>query len=135
MIIKFWRNFFHGPSGQRASLTREVLLKGKAEYGWPPCLDQLPFILKILFIFRTKQATQKTSYLNEEVNFTETLPPQLVFRGLTFVGKAGAYPGGGSQRCNEILDEDKIAKSAKHTSLRHQSIICYSKNDVRVYFI
>ncbi len=63
------------------------------------------------------------------------LPPQIVFPGLPFVSKAGAYPGGASQRCNEVLDEDKIAKSAKRTSLRHQSIICYSKNDVRVYFI
>ncbi len=42
------------------------------------------------------------------------LPPQLVFPGLIFVSKAGAYPGGASQRYNEVLDEDKIAENAKH---------------------
>ncbi len=56
------------------SIVREVLLKGKAQYSWPPStnLDQLLFILKILFTFFTKQAT------------LVSLPSQLVFPGLVF---------------------------------------------------
>ncbi len=49
--------------------SREVLLKGKDQYSWPPCTNKFrsaPFnIEKIINIF------YKTSYLNEEVNCTE----------------------------------------------------------------
>ncbi len=50
----------------------EVLLKGKAQYGWPPCTNKFrlaPFynenIIKVFY---------KTSYLIEEVNCTEPSP-------------------------------------------------------------
>ncbi len=52
-----------------AVLTREPLLKRKAQYSGPPCtnfLDQLISILQTLFSF-----FYKTSYLNEEVNCPE----------------------------------------------------------------
>ncbi len=84
------------------SSTREVLLKGKAQYSWPPCtkwFNQLLFILQILFTFFTKQATlmRRSTVLS--------LPPQLVFPAsafitthfypsLMFAGKAGSYPSG-----------------------------------------
>jgi hypothetical protein len=32
-------------------LTMEALQKGKSQYSWPPSLDQLLFMLKILFTF------------------------------------------------------------------------------------
>ncbi len=58
----------HKPLGVYA--TREVLLKGKAHYGRPPCSNQFrsaPFYIEnIINLF------YKTSYLNEEVNCTET---------------------------------------------------------------
>ncbi len=47
-------------SNQGLASTREVLLKGKAQYSWPPCINQFrsaPFILKILLTSSTKQAT------------------------------------------------------------------------------
>jgi hypothetical protein len=51
---------------------REVLLKGKAQYSWPPCTNQFrstPFYIEnIINLF------YKTSYLNEEVNCTEPSP-------------------------------------------------------------
>jgi hypothetical protein len=53
-------------------LSREVLLKGKAQYGWPPCTNQsisAPFYIEnIINLF------YKTSYFNEEVNSTEPSP-------------------------------------------------------------
>ncbi len=55
------------------TLTREVLLKGKAQYRITLLplisLDQLIFKAKMLFTF-----FYKTSYLNEEVNCTEPFP-------------------------------------------------------------
>ncbi len=39
---------------------RKALLKGKAQYSWPPCTNlfrSAPFYIKILFPFFTKQAT------------------------------------------------------------------------------
>ncbi len=51
---------------------REVLLKGKAQYSWPPCINQFrsaPFYIEnIINLF------YKTSYLNKEVNCTEPSP-------------------------------------------------------------
>jgi hypothetical protein len=53
-------------------LTRETLLKGKAQYNCPPCTNLLrssPFYIEnIIYIFN------KTSYLNEEVNRIEPSP-------------------------------------------------------------
>jgi hypothetical protein len=50
----------------------EVLLKGNAKYGWPPCTNQFrsaPFYTEnIINLF------YKTSYRNEEVNCTEPYP-------------------------------------------------------------
>ncbi len=50
----------------------EVLLKGKAEYSWPPCTNLFrldPFYIEnIIYLF------YKTSYLNEEVKCTEPSP-------------------------------------------------------------
>jgi len=54
------------------SYTREPLMKGKAQYSWPPCTNLLrlaPFYIEnIIYI------CYKTSYLNEEVNGTEPSP-------------------------------------------------------------
>ncbi len=56
--------------------SREVLLKGKAQYGWPPCTNQFrsaPFYIEnIINLF------YKTSYLNEEVNCTEPSPLAII---------------------------------------------------------
>jgi hypothetical protein len=53
-------------------LTKETLLKGKAQYTWPPCANLLtsaPFYIEnMINIFN------KTSYLNEEVNCSEPSP-------------------------------------------------------------
>jgi hypothetical protein len=53
-------------------LARELLLKGKALYNWPPCINLCRsatfYTDTIIFIF------YKTTYLNEEVNCTEPLP-------------------------------------------------------------
>ncbi len=50
----------------------EVLLKGKAQYGWPPCTNEFrsaPFYIEsIIYLFN------ETTYFNEEVNCTEPLP-------------------------------------------------------------
>jgi hypothetical protein len=60
-------------------LVKETLLKGKAQYSWPPCTNlfrSAPFYIEnIIYIFN------KTSYLNEEVNCTKP-SPQLAFPGL-----------------------------------------------------
>jgi len=59
-----------GSIGGRQSLRgkcREVFLKGKDQYGWPPCTYwfwSAPFNENIIDMF------YKTSYLNEEVNCT-----------------------------------------------------------------
>ncbi len=49
--------------------TREALLKGKAQYSWPPCpnwfVSAYFYIENIIYLF------YKTSYPNEEVNGTE----------------------------------------------------------------
>ncbi len=47
---------------------REVLLQGKAKYGWP-CTNQ--FISAPFYIKNIIKLFFKTSYLNEEVNCTE----------------------------------------------------------------
>ena len=50
-------------------LPREVLLKRKAQYGWPSCINLFklaPFYFEnIIYLF------YETSYLNKEVNYTE----------------------------------------------------------------
>jgi len=64
----------------------EVLLKGTAQDSWPPALtslDQLLFMLKILFMFASY-----TSCLNEEVNCTET-PPSTVSIPFTWAALSG----------------------------------------------
>jgi len=70
-------------------LVREVLLKGKTQYGWPPCTNQFrsaPFYIEnIINLF------YKTSYLNEEVNCIEPSPlvsipcPSLIFEPILIV--------------------------------------------------
>jgi hypothetical protein len=53
------------------SKAREVLLKGKAQYGWPPSTNQFrsaPFYIENIII----NLFYKTSYLNEEVNCTDS---------------------------------------------------------------
>ncbi len=52
--------------------TKEVLLKGKAQYNWSLCYN---YFNELLFIFK-KFITFfiETSYLNEEVNCSEPSP-------------------------------------------------------------
>jgi hypothetical protein len=60
------------------SRNREVLLKGKTQYSWPPCTSLFrwaPFKLKIMFMFLTKQATLMRR------STVQSLPLQLVFPG------------------------------------------------------
>jgi hypothetical protein len=57
---------------------REVLLRGKTQYSWPPCTNYFRsalFTLKILFSFFTQQAT----LMRKEVKLY--CPPLLVFTG------------------------------------------------------
>jgi len=61
----------------RISVGREVLLKGKSQYGWPPCINQFrsaPFYIEniINLFYNTKQATlmRRSTVLS--------LPPPLV---------------------------------------------------------
>ncbi len=53
-------------------LCKEVLLKGKAQYGWPPCTNQFrwaPFYIEnVMYLFH------KSNYLNEVVNCTKPSP-------------------------------------------------------------
>ncbi len=51
---------------------RESLLKGKAQYGWPPRPDQLRSVA--FYIENIIYLCYKTSYLNEEVKCTEPSP-------------------------------------------------------------
>ncbi len=51
---------------------REILLKGKAQYDWPPCTNQ--FRSAPLYIENIINLFYKTSYINEEVNCTEPSP-------------------------------------------------------------
>ncbi len=44
---------------------REPLLKGKAQYNWPPCLDQLVMVSQTLFTYLQNL---------KEVNRTESSP-------------------------------------------------------------
>jgi hypothetical protein len=53
-------------------LSRKVLLKGKTQYGWPPCTNR--FRSAPLYIENIINLFYKTSYLNEEVNCTEPSP-------------------------------------------------------------
>ncbi len=53
-------------------ITKEVLLKGKAQYSWPPCTNQ--FWSSPFYIENIINLSYKTSYLNEEVNCTEPSP-------------------------------------------------------------
>jgi len=59
--------------------TREVSLKGKAQYGWPPSTNQfktVPFCTEnIINLFYIKQATLIRR------SIVPSLPPQLVFPG------------------------------------------------------
>jgi hypothetical protein len=52
--------------------TSETLLKGKAQYSWPPCTNL--FISAPFYIENSIYIFNKTSYLNEEVNCTEPSP-------------------------------------------------------------
>jgi hypothetical protein len=54
---------------------KKVLLKGKAQYAWPPIKNQ--FRSAPLYIEDIINLFYKTSFLNEEVNCTE--PFNLVF--------------------------------------------------------
>ncbi len=68
-LDKRWVNFFFK---KYWSSTRESLLKGKHQYGWPPCtynLDQQLFRLKLFLSFSQ----------NEEVNRTESSFPSIRF--------------------------------------------------------
>ncbi len=49
--------------------TTEVLLRGKAQYSWPPCTNQ--FRSAPFYIENVMDLFYKTSYLNEEVNCTK----------------------------------------------------------------
>ncbi len=51
---------------------REPLLKGMAQYSWPPCTNQ--FRSAHFYIENMIYLGSKTSYLNEEVNCTEPSP-------------------------------------------------------------
>ncbi len=58
--------------------TREVLLKGKGKYSWPPCTYEFrsaPFILKILVTIFTKQVASMRR------SIVLSLPPLLAFPG------------------------------------------------------
>ncbi len=50
----------------------EVLLKGKVQYGWPPCTNQ--FRSAPFYIENTINLFYKTRYFNEEVICTESFP-------------------------------------------------------------
>ncbi len=52
--------------------SKEVLLKGKDQYGWPPCTNQ--FRSATLYIENIINLFYKTSYLNKKVNSTEPSP-------------------------------------------------------------
>jgi hypothetical protein len=57
--------------------TKEVFLKGKAQYDSSPSSDKLLFKLKILFALFTKQGTLKRRTI------ALSLPPHLAFPGPT----------------------------------------------------
>ncbi len=54
----------------------KLLLKGKAQYTWTPCV--LQFKLAAFDIANIINFFYKTSYLNEEVNRTEPSPPWVI---------------------------------------------------------
>ncbi len=66
------KTFWSGEVSKIWSITREPLLKGKAQYSWPPCTNLFRLvsfdIANIILLFH------KTSYLNEEVNCIEPSP-------------------------------------------------------------
>ncbi len=80
-------NFFR--SVLPISFSREVFLKGKAQYGWPPCTNK--FRLVPFYFENIIHLCFKTCYLNEEVNCTEP-SPHLLF-------PAFFYPSDKLQTC------------------------------------
>ncbi len=65
----YWNLIFSIKGENPVACTRESLLKGKDQYGWPPCTNYLRSAAfnteKSIFLY------YKISYLNEEVNRTE----------------------------------------------------------------